>query len=256
MLGSVGEVRDGGLTCSEPVRADEGHGDLHGRPPGDGTSVADAADEGRAANYLEEGLSHSVLQLLGLVLGELLVDVDHEALVDLADQFIVAAEDLNIAVLGQRGAHLGHVLLNDRTAGHGVVNGLQVQVDGLGSDLLAQPLLDDVVGGVETDNDGPADIIPRLLDSGVVHEVQVVSLSVHVGVGQLVRHEDTLAKRDTNVLVHHGDATLLGDLVGLLDPLPLPLGLLPATKGVVVGVDLGRVLLELVLHRVDEELIL
>lgn len=256
MLGSVGEVRDGGLTGSEPVGADEGHRDLHGRPAGDGTSVADAADQGRGAHGLVEGLADGVLQLLGLLLGELLVDVDHEALVKLADELVVSAEDLDVAVLGQRGADLGHVLLNDRTARHGVVHGLQVQVDGLRGDLLAQPLLDNAVGGVETDDDGPADIIPRLLHGGVVHEVQVVSLGVDVRVGQLVRHEDTLAERNANVLVHHWDATLLGDLVGLLYPLLLPLGLLPATKGVVVGVDLGRVLLELLLHRVNEELIL
>jgi len=201
---------------------------------------------------LPHGLTNGLLQLLGLVLGELLVDVDDEALVDLADELVVAREDLDIAVGGKGGAALCHVLLHDGAAGHRVVHGLEVVVNGLRSDLLAKPLLDDGVRGVQAGDDGPADIVPRLLHGGVVDKVQVIALGVYVGVGQLVGHQDTLAERNADVGVHHRDATSLGDLVRLLDPLPLPLGLLPATVGVVMGAYLRRGLLELLLHRIQE----
>ena len=137
VLGGEGEVGDCGLTGSQPVGADEGHGDLHRRPPGHRTTIADASDDGRARDVLPQGLADGFLQLLGLVRGELLVDVDDEALVDLVDQLVVTGEHLDVAVRGQGGAALGHVLLHDCATRHCVVDGLEVAVDRLRGDFLA-----------------------------------------------------------------------------------------------------------------------
>ena len=85
--------------------------------------------------------------------------------------------------------------------------------------------------------------------------MQVIDLYVDVSVGQLVGHPGPLSERDTDVLVHHGDATLFRDLVSGLHELALGLGLFPAAEAVVVGVELGRLLLEFLVDCVHKELL-
>ncbi|OPX81055.1 MAG: hypothetical protein A4E43_00760 [Methanosaeta sp. PtaB.Bin005] len=125
---------------------------------------------------LPGGLADSGLEGLSLILGEHLVDVDLVLVIDLISQGIVTGEDTNVAVIYQAGVGLHHVLLNHGCAGHGVVEDLQVVVDGLGCDFLAQPLLQHLMGHVQADHNGPPDIIPELLHGWIVNEVQVVAL--------------------------------------------------------------------------------
>src|SRR4030042_1807595 len=98
---------------------------------------------------LPQGIPDSFLQLLRLVGRELLVYVDPELLVDLIHQLVVSGEDLYVAVCGQSGAALSHVLLDNRSTRHCVVASLEVAVDRLRGDFLTQPLLDHGVCGVE-----------------------------------------------------------------------------------------------------------
>ena len=148
------------------------------------------------------------------------------------------------------------MLLNDCSSGHGVVDCEEVLVDSLGGDLLSKPLFDGLVGGVETDEDGPPDVVPCLLDSRVVNAVQVVCLYVDVSVGQLVGHPGPLSEGNSDVLVHHGDSTLCCDLVSSLNELPLGLGLSPAAEAVVLGVELGGLLFEFLVDCVHKELLI
>ena len=255
MLRGVGEVCDGGLSGGEFVRGDEGHGDLHGGVPGDGSSIHEPSDDGGHTDSLHEGLSDGFLQLLGLVLGEQFVDVDDEPGVELVDELVVAGEHLDVGVPHEGGVDLGHVLLNDRSTGHGVVDGLQVGVDGLGGDLLSEPPLDGLVRGVESDEDGPPDVVPGLLDGAVVDAVQVVRLGEDVGVGQLVGHPAPLSEGHSDVLVHHGDSALLGDLHSGVLELHLGFGLLPSTVAVVLGGHVGGVFFEFLLACFHEQLL-
>ena len=189
----VCEVSDGCLSCCEFVGGDESHGDLHCSVPGDGCSIHHTADHGRNADSLHDSLSDCLLQLLSLVLGEVLVDVDDESGVQLVDQLVVSGEDLDVGVVNECGVALCHVLLNDCSSRHGVVDGLEVRVDGLGGDFLSKPSLDGLVGGVESDEDGPPDVVPSLLDGRVVDAVEVIGLYEDVGVGQLVGHPGPLS---------------------------------------------------------------
>ena len=74
-----------------------------------------------------------------------------------------------------------------------MVDGLEVRVDGLGGDFLSKPSLDGLVGGVESDEDGPPDVVPSLLDGRVVDAVEGIGLYEDVGVGQLVGHPGPLS---------------------------------------------------------------
>ena len=211
---------------------------------------------GRDTDCLHDRLSDRCLELLCVVLGEELVDVDNEPGVDLVNELVVSGEDLDVRVRCECRVDLSHVLLNDCSSGHGVVDREEVLVDGLRGNLLSQPLLDGGVGGVETDEDGPPDVIPSLLDCRVVDAVQVIDLYVDVGVRQLVGHPGPLSERNSDVLVHHGDATLGCDLVRRLYELPLALGLSPAAEAVVLGVELSGLLFELLVDCVHEELLI
>ena len=136
-----------------------------------------------------------------------------------------------------------------------MVDGLEVRVDGLGSDLLSEPPLDGLVGAVETDEDGPPDVVPGLLDSTVVDAVQIVGLGEDVGVAQLVGHPAPLSEGNSDVLIEHRDATLLGNLIRGLLELDLGFGLLPTTVAVVLGGHVGGLFLELLLACFHEQLL-
>ena len=223
--------------------------------PGNSGTVHEPSDDGRDTDSLHQGLADSLLQLLGLVLREQLVDVDDEPGVDLVDQLVVAGEDLDVGVPDEGGVDLGHVLLNDCSSRHGVVDGLEVRVDGLRRDLLSEPPLYGLVGAVETDEDGPPDVVPGLLDRTVVDAVQIVDLGEDLGVAQLVGHPAPLSEGNSDVLVEHGDSTLLGNLIRGLLELDLGLGLSPTTVAVVLGGHVGGVFLELLLACFHEQLL-
>ena len=224
--------------------------------PGDGSSVHCTSDDGRDTDGLHDSLSDCILQLLCVVLVEELVDVDNEPGVDLVNELVVSGEDLDVRVRCECRVDLSHVLLNDCSSGHGVVDREEVLVDGLRCDLLSEPLFDGRVRRVESYEDGPPDVIPSLLDCRVVDAVEVVCLYVDVRVGQLVGHPGPLSERNSDVLVHHGDATLCGNLVGSLNELPLALGLSPAAEAVVLCVELCGLLFELLVNCVHEELLI
>jgi hypothetical protein len=201
-------------------------------------------------NGLPQGLADSLLQLGGLFLGERLVDVDDILLVDGVSEVIVAGEYLDVTVIGQRRVGLDHVFLNDRCTGHGVVEHCQVVADRFRSHGLAETLLQGLVGDVEADDDGPADVIPELLHRRVVDEVQVVAFYCDVGAADDVVHQLPLAEWDTTHVDHRvvsGDAPLLGDgVTGLLE-LDLSLGL-RVTLVLVLGHLCGRFFGKLLLH--------
>ena len=88
------------------------------------------------------------------------------------------------------------MLLNHGCAGHGVVEDLEVVVDGLGCDFLAEPLLQHLMGHVQTYYNGPPDIIPHLLNGWVVDEVQIVALYNILSSGELVGDELPLTQRN------------------------------------------------------------
>jgi len=127
------------------------------------------------------------------------------------------------------------VFLNDCCAGHGVVQHVEVLVDGLRGDFLAETLLERVVGEVEANDDGPADIIPHLLHCCVVDKVEVVAFYKDVGAADFVGHQLALTERDTTTVaalgVVHGDTAVhLGLLTGLHE-LHLTRGLLKTCTG-------------------------
>ena len=220
--------------------------------PGCGCSIHDPSTDCGDTDSLHQGLSDCLLQLLCLVLGEELVDVDDESLVDLINELVVSGVDLDVRVVCEGGVDLSHVLLNDCSSRHCVVDGLEVSVDCLRCYLLSEPSLDCLVGGVESDEDCPPDVVPCLLDSSVVDTVQVICLCVDVSVGQLVGHPGPLSEGNSDVLVEHGDSTLLGDCLCCLLELDFGLGLFPSTKAVVFGGDVSGFLFELLLTCIHE----
>ncbi len=101
-----------------------------------------------------------------------------------------------------------------------MVQHVEVLVDGLRGDFLAETLLEGVVGEVEANDDGPADVIPHLLHGSVVDEVEVVAFYEDVGAADFVGHQLALTERDTTTVaalgVVHGDTAVhLGLLTGL-----------------------------------------
>ena len=173
---------------------------------------------------LPGSLADSGLEGLSLLGWEDLVDVDQVLFVDLSCQGIIAGEDANVAVVNQGGMRFAHVLLNHGCAGHGVVEDLEIVIDGLGCDLLAEPLLQHLVGHIQTDNYGPPDIIPHLLHGWIVDEVQIVALYDIVGSGELVGYELPLSQGNAagvNIGIVAGHAALLLQLLGGLHELPL-----------------------------------
>ena len=199
---------------------------------------------------LPQGLADSLLQLGGLVLGERLVDVDDILLVDRVSEVVVSGEDLDVTVVGQQRVSLDHVFLNDSCTGHGVVEHCQVVADRFGSHGLTKALLQRLVGDVEADDDGPANVVPQLLHCSVVDEVKVVAFYRDVGAAHGVRGELPLTEWDTTHVDHRvvsGDAPLLGDCVSCLLELDFPLGLGVAFVLVLRSLG-GRVFGELLLH--------
>ena len=224
--------------------------------PGDGSSIHEPSDHGGDTDSLHEGVSDCFLQLCCLLLGEVLVDVDDEPGVDLINKVIVSGEDFDVRVCNECRVALCHVLLNDCSSRHGVVDDFKVVGDGLGGDLLSKPLFDGLVRGVESDEDGPPDIVPSLLDCRVVDAVKVIGLYEDVSVGQLVGHPGPLSERNSDVLVHHGESTFLGDLRGGCLELDFPLGLFPTAVAVVLGLHLGGFFLELLLACFKEKFLI
>ncbi len=220
--------------------------------PGCGGSVHDPSYYGGYADRLHQGLSYGCLQLLRLLGGEELVDVDDESLVELVHQFVVSGEHFDVRVVHQRGVDLRHVLLNDCSSGHGVVDRLEVCVDGLGRDLFTKPSLDGLVRRVETDKDRPPYVVPRLLDRRVVYAVEVVGLDEDVRVRELVGHPRPLSEGDSYVLVHHGESAVFSDLFSRRLELHFALRLFPAAVLVVAGRCVGRLLFEFLLDGLHE----
>src|SRR5512137_1062140 len=244
MLGGIGQVSYSGLTGAHVVCIDEGHTQLHGAPPGGGSAVARPDNYGWHVNGLPGGLAYGCLDLFSLVGREELVQIDHILGINLVCQVVVSSEDPDVTIVNQRRVSLYHVLLNHGCSGHGVVEDLQVVVDGLRSNLFAQTLLQHLVGHIQTYNDGPADIIPHLLHSWVVDEVQVVALYYVLSSGELVGDQLPLSERYStavDIRVVAGNATLAGDFLGRLHKFPLTRTLI-RTQPQVSGL-LGRKLL-------------
>eukprot|EP00825_Cyclidium_porcatum_P008148 TRINITY_DN1406_c0_g1_i5.p6 TRINITY_DN1406_c0_g1~~TRINITY_DN1406_c0_g1_i5.p6 ORF type:complete len:156 (+),score=8.42 TRINITY_DN1406_c0_g1_i5:2570-3037(+) len=112
-----------------------------------------------------------------------------------------------------------------------MVEDLEVVVDGLGCDFLAEPLLQNLVGHVQTYYDGPSDIIPHLLNGWVVDEVQIVALYYILSSGELVGYELPLSEGNAasvDIRVVAGHAALALDLLGVLHELSLTSVLLRA----------------------------
>ncbi|OQC71774.1 MAG: hypothetical protein BWX50_00221 [Euryarchaeota archaeon ADurb.Bin009] len=146
---------------------------------------------------LVHALADLGLEFLGLLCGEELLDVEDELGLDVVGEFLVAGEDLDVTVVDEAGVGLDHVLLDDGRTGHGVVQDMEVLVDRLGGDFLTETLLQGLVGKVHPDDDGSPDIVPHLLHSRVVDEVQVVALDEDAGAADLVGHQLALAHRYT-----------------------------------------------------------
>jgi len=70
---------------------------------------------------LVHALADLSLELLGLLCGEELLDVQQELGLDVVRELLVAGEDLDVTVVDEAGVGLDHVLLDDSTAGHCVV---------------------------------------------------------------------------------------------------------------------------------------
>ncbi len=132
---------------------------------------------------------------------------------------------------------LDHVLLNHGCAGHGMVEDLEVVVDGLGCDFLAEALLQNLVGHVQTYYNGPPDIIPHLLNGWIVDEVQIVALYYILSSGELVGYELSLSQGNAAsvyVGVVAGHAALALYLLGVLHEFSLT-GALLGSKPLVLG---------------------
>jgi len=136
-----GEVSDCCLTCAHLVCADEGHTDLHCGPPGGGSTIAGPADGCGDVHCLPHRLANSCLQLCGHLGREELVEVQDELGLEVVCHLVVAREDLDVTVVHERRVGLNHVFLNNGCTGHGVVQHVEVLVDGLGGDFLAEALL-------------------------------------------------------------------------------------------------------------------
>jgi len=256
VLGGIGQVGHSGLAGAHVVGIDEGHTQLHGAPSGGGASVAGPDNDGRDVDGLPGGLADSSLEDLGLLRREHLVDVDLVLVVDLISQGIVAGEDTDVAVVYQAGVGLHHVLLNHGCTGHGVVEDLEIVVDGLGCDLLAQPLLKHLMGHIQADHDGPPDIIPELLHGGVVDEVQIVALYHILGGGELVGHQLPLTQGNAagmDIGIVAGHAALAFQLLGVLHELPLA-GVLLRAQSLVLYLLAGQIeiLSELLVQSLNE----
>ncbi|VVB67086.1 Uncharacterised protein [uncultured archaeon] len=246
VLGGIGQVSYSGLTGAHVVGIDEGHTQLHGAPSGGGAAVAGSHNDGRNMDGLPGGLADSGLDGLGLISREELVEVDQVLSIDLIGQGIVSREDADVAVVDKSGMRLAHVLLNHGCAGHGVIEDLEIVVDGLGCDLFAQPLLQHLVGHIQAHDDGPADVIPHLLHGGVVDEVQVVALYHILSSGELVWYELPLSQgysAAVDIGVVAGHATLALELLGVLHELPLA-GVLVGSKSQIPGL----LVLEIIFH--------
>ena len=260
MLCSVGEVGDSRFACAHTVGGDEGHTDLHRRPPGGRSTVAGPRDRGRDVDRLVHALADLGLELLSLFCGEELLDVEDELGLDVIGEFLVAGEDLDVTVVDEAGVSLDHVLLDDGRTGHGVVQDVEVLVDRLRGNLLSKTLLQRLVSKVHSDDDRPPDIVPHLLHSRVVDEVQVVALDEDAGTGDLVGHQLALAHRDTAQVaalgVIHGDATVHLDGAARLHELHLTGRLADAVELVELGgLGFDVLTLELLLEGLQEQLL-
>ncbi len=188
---------------------------------------------------LVHSLADLCLELLGLLGGEELLDVEQELGFDIVRNFLVAGEDLDVTVIDEAGVGLDHVLLDDGCTGHGVVQDVEVLVDRLRGNFLSETLLQGLVSEIHADDDRPPDIVPELLHGRVVDEVQVVTLDVDTGAGDLVGHQLALAHRDTAEVaalgVIHGDATVHLDGTARLHELHLTGGLADTTELIELG---------------------
>ncbi len=137
---------------------------------------------------------------------------------------------------------------------------MEVLVDRLGGNLLAQTLLQGLVGKVHADDDRSPDIVPHLLHGRVVDVVQVVAFNEDAGAGDLVGHQLALAHRDTAKVaalgIVHGDAAVHLDGTARLHELHLTRGLANTVKLVELGsLGLDVLPLELLLEGLQEHLL-
>ena len=137
-----------------------------------------------------------------------------------------------------------------------MVEDLEVVVDGLGCDFLAEPLLQNLMGHIQADHDGPPDIIPHLLNGWVVDEVQIVALYYILSSGELVGYELSLSERNAagvNIGVVAGHAALAFQLLGVVHELPLA-GVLLWAKSLVLYLLAGKIeiLSELLVKSLNE----
>jgi hypothetical protein len=207
---------------------------------------------------LPHALADAFLHLFCLVGREELVDVEQELGLHVVGDCVVTGKDLDVTVVNHTGVGLHHVFLDNSGTGHCVVQHVEVLVDCLRGDLLAQTLLQGLVGEVHADDNRPADVVPELLHGSVVHEVQVVTFYEDTGLADLVGHQLALTERDTAKVaadrVVHGHATVHLGSFACFDELLLPGRLGEAAKAVERGVHgLGVLSLELLFQRVKEQ---
>ena len=122
------------------------------------------------------------------------------------------------------------MFLDNGRTGHRVVQCLEIAVDGLGGNLLAESPGQRLVSGVKTYDNRTPDLIPHLLHCGVVDVVEVIAFTHHVGPRDIVRHELPLAEGHTaevDVDVVRRYSTVLGDFCAPFLELALVLGLSP-----------------------------
>jgi len=70
---------------------------------------------------LPEGLADCFIQLLCLLCGEELVDIEDKLLLELVCKFGISGKDFTVTVIDNTWVSLNHVFLNDCTTGHCVV---------------------------------------------------------------------------------------------------------------------------------------
>ncbi len=189
---------------------------------------------------LVDGLANLCLQGFCLIGWEELLDVDQELWLNVICHCVVASEDLTVTVIDKARVGLDHVFLNHCCARHCVVENVKVFVDGFRGNFLAETLLESCVCKIHTDDNSTADVIPELLHSSVVHEVEVITLYEDTSGGDFVGHKLSLTHGESAKVavlrVIHRDTTFHLDTSGSLHEFAFSRGLLKATKVVERGI--------------------